>query len=63
MPTPIPLTDCPGLIDLMLAGDEHEASFTLNGVRVSVERIGDAAYLEAVTPDFGISDISGMVCR
>lgn len=53
MLTPIPLTDCPGLIDLMLTGDEHRTSFGLNGVGVSVERIGDAAYLEAACADFG----------
>ena len=53
MPTPIPLEDCPGLIDLMLTGDEHRASFGLKGVGVSVERIGDAAYLEAACPEFG----------
>jgi hypothetical protein len=53
MPTPIPLTECPGLIDLMLTGDEHRTSFGLNGVKVSVARIGDAAYLEAACPDFG----------
>lgn len=49
----IMLTDCPGLIDLMLTGDEHRTSFGLNGVGVSVERIGDAAYLEAACPGFG----------
>lgn len=53
MLTPIPLADCSGLIDLMLTGDEHRASFGLNGVGVSVERIGDAAYLEAACADFG----------
>lgn len=53
MLTPIPLTDCPGLIDLMLTRDEHRASFGLNGVGVSVERIGDAAYLEAACANFG----------
>lgn len=53
MPTPIPLEDCPGLIDLMLTGDEHHTSFGLNGVGVSVERIEDAAYLEAACPEFG----------
>ncbi len=47
------LADCPGLIDLMLTGDEHRTSFGLNGVGVSVERIEDAAYLEAACPDFG----------
>ncbi|WP_112384260.1 hypothetical protein [Sphingomonas carotinifaciens] len=46
------LADCPGLIDLMLTGDEHRTSFGLNGVGVSVERIGDAAYLEAACPEF-----------
>lgn len=55
MPTPISLSDCPGLIDLMLIGDEHEASFGLNGVGVSIERIGDTAYLEAACTDFGLS--------
>lgn len=52
MPTPIPLEDCPGLIDLMLTGDEHRTSFGLNGVGVSAERIGDAAYLEAACSEF-----------
>lgn len=52
MPTPIPLEDCPGLIDLMLTADEHRASFGLKGVGVSIERIGDAAYLEAACPEF-----------
>lgn len=55
MPTPIALTDCPGLIDLMLTGDEHGPSFTLKGVQCSVERIdGRHACFEAVTPTFGL---------
>ncbi len=53
MPTPIPLSDCPGLIDLMLTGEEHGVSFGLKGVGCSVERIGDAAYFEAACADFG----------
>lgn len=53
MPEPIPLSDCPGLIDLMLTGDEVDPSFTLNGVGVSVERVGNAAYLEAACSEFG----------
>jgi hypothetical protein len=53
MSTPIPLTHCPGLIDLMLTGEELGPSFTLNGVQCAVERIGDAAYLEAACPEFG----------
>jgi hypothetical protein len=36
MPEPIPLTDCPGLNDLTLTGDERGRSFTLNGVRRDV---------------------------
>jgi hypothetical protein len=53
MLTPIPLTDCPGLIHLMLTGDEHRPSFGFKGIGVSVERIGDAAFLEAACADFG----------
>lgn len=55
--TPISLSDCPGLIDLMLTGDELGPSFILKGVGVSVERVGNAAYLEAACPDFGLSVI------
>lgn len=57
MLTPIPLTDCLGLIALMLTGDEHRASFGFNGVGVSVERIGDTAYLKAACPEFAIAVI------
>lgn len=52
MLTPIPLADCPGLIALMVTGDEHRTSFGLNGVGVSVEQIANAAYLEAACSDF-----------
>jgi hypothetical protein len=55
MLTPIPLTACSGLIDLMLTGDEHRASFTINGVQCVVERVGDHASFEAITSDFGLS--------
>ncbi len=57
MPTPIPLSECPGLIDLMLTGEELGPSFTLNGVQCAVERVEDHACFEAVTPDFGLSVI------
>lgn len=53
MPTLIPLEDCPGLIDLMLTDDEHRTSFGFKGIGVSVERIGNTAYLEAACPEFG----------
>ena len=39
----------------MLTGDEHEASFTIDGVQCVVERIGDHASFEAITSDFGLS--------
>ncbi|WP_380872310.1 hypothetical protein [Sphingomonas sp. DBB INV C78] len=54
MPTPISLTDCPSLIDLMLTADELGPSFTVRGVPCSVGNIGDHACLEAVTEDFGL---------
>ncbi len=57
MPTSIPLTACPGLIDLMLTGEELGPNFTFNGVRCAVERIEEHAAFEAVTPDFGLSVI------
>jgi len=57
MPTPISFTDCPGLIDLMLTGDEHGASFTLNGVQCDVVQVEGHACFEAVTSDFGLSVI------
>ena len=52
---PISLTDCSGLIDLMLTGDEHEESFTIDGVRCVMERNGDHARFEATTSDFCLS--------
>ena len=52
MPTPIPLAECLGLIDLMLTGDEQ--SFDINGVRCSVENFEGHAYFEAATADFGL---------
>ena len=57
MPTPISLTDCPGLIDLMLTGEELGPSFTLNGVQCDVAQVESHACFEAVTPDFGLSVI------
>lgn len=54
MLTPISLTDCPGLIDLMLSGDEHGGSFDINGVQCMVKRVGDHASFEAITSDFGL---------
>ena len=54
MPTPIPFTECPGLLDLMLTGDEHGPNFDIKGVACSVEQIRGDAYLEAATPDFGL---------
>ena len=57
MPTPISLTDCPGLIDLMLTGEELGPSFTLNGVQCDVVQVEGHACFEAVTPDFGLSVI------
>tara|TARA_R110000868_G_scaffold411718_1_gene707981 strand:- start:3812 stop:4156 length:345 start_codon:yes stop_codon:yes gene_type:complete len=55
MPVPIALTDCLGLIDLMLTGDEHSPHFTLSGVQCAVERIeSHHACFEAVTSDFGM---------
>jgi hypothetical protein len=55
--TPIALADCPGLIHLMLTGDEDGPSFTLNGVQCVVERVESHATFEAVGPDFGLSVI------
>lgn len=55
MLTPIPLSDCPGLIGLMLTADERGASFTLNGAQCVVTRIGNAVHLEAITSDFILS--------
>jgi len=57
MPTPISLTDCPSLINLMLTGDQLGASFTLKGVRCDVVQVEGHACIEAVTPDFGLSVI------
>ena len=57
MPTPIPLIGCPGLIDLMLTGDELGPSFMLNDVQCVVERVEGHACFEAVSPDFGLSVI------
>ncbi|WP_162234221.1 hypothetical protein, partial [Novosphingobium sp. Leaf2] len=56
MLAPIRLTNCPGLIDLMLTAEEHsEPSFVLNGVQCAVSQIGGGhALLEAVTSDFGL---------
>lgn len=55
MITAISLTDCPGLIDLMLTGDEHGANFDIDGVQCMVKRVGDHASFEAITSDFGLS--------
>ncbi len=57
MPTPIPFTDCLGLLDLMLTGDERGPSFTIRDVQCSVAEVRRDAYLETVTPDFGLSVI------
>ena len=54
MTTPIPFTECLGLLDLMLTGDEHGPSFDIRGVACSVEQIRGDAYLEAATSDFGL---------
>lgn len=54
MATPISLTDCPGLIDLMLTCDERGQSFTLNGVRCDVVLVEGHACFEAMAPDFGL---------
>lgn len=56
MPTPIFLTDCPGLIDLMLTAEEQSGpNFVLNDVHCTVSQIdGRHALLEAVTSDFGL---------
>jgi len=54
VPTPIPLSDCPGLIDLMLTGDERGPSFDIKDVTFSVEQVRGDAFLEAITPDFGL---------
>lgn len=39
----------------MLIGEEHGASFDINGVQCMVKRVGDHASFEAVTSDFGLS--------
>jgi len=39
----------------MLTGDEHGASFDINGVECVVERVGDHATFEAISCDFGLS--------
>jgi hypothetical protein len=57
MLTPIPLSDCLGLIDLMLTGEEHGESFTLNGVQCDVVQVEGHACFEAAAPDFGLSVI------
>jgi hypothetical protein len=57
MPTPIALTDCLGLINLMLTADELGPSFTLDGVQCAVERVEGHVTFEAVSPDFGLSVI------
>ena len=54
MPTLISLTDCPGLIDLMLTGDERGPSFTIRCVQCAVGRVEGHATFEAVSPDFGL---------
>lgn len=54
MPTPIPLVDYPGLIDLMLTGEEHSSTYLLDGVPCSVKRVRGHAMLEAISPDFGM---------
>jgi len=51
MTTPIPLSDCPGLIDLMLTGEELGPSFDLNGAQCTVGRIAGHATFKAVSPD------------
>jgi hypothetical protein len=53
----IMLTDCPGLIDLMLTGDEHGMSFAIDGVECVIEHVEGHGIFEAVTPDFGLSVI------
>lgn len=55
--TAIMLTECPGLIDLMLTGNEHGMSFVSDGVECVVERVEGHGVFEAVTPDFGLSVI------
>jgi len=55
--TAIMLTDCPGLIDLMLTDNEHGMSFVSDGVECVVERVEGHGVFEAVTPDFGLSVI------
>lgn len=55
MPTPIPFTDCLGLLDLMLTSDERGRSFTIRDVQCSVAEVRGDAYLEAATPDFGLT--------
>ena len=54
MPTPINLFDCPGLIDLMLHGDERGPRFMLNGAQCTVEPIDGHACFQAATADFGL---------
>jgi len=54
MTTSIPFTECLGLLDLMLTGDEHGPSFDIRGVACSVEQIRGDAYLDAATSDFGL---------
>lgn len=53
MTTPISLADCPGLIDLMLTGDERGPNFTLSGQPCSVRRVDDVAVLEVLNGEFG----------
>lgn len=49
--------NCPGLIDLMLTGDEHDMSFAIDGVECMVARVEGHGVFEAVTPDFRLSVI------
>lgn len=57
MHTPLPPSDCPGLIDLMLNLEELGSRFILSGVQCAVERVEDHIAFEAITPKFGLSVI------
>lgn len=54
MLTPISLVDYPGLIELMLTGEEHSFPNRSDGVPCAVKRFRDHAILEVTGPDFGL---------
>lgn len=55
MPTSVPFTECLGLLDLMLTGEEHGPIFDLKGVSCSIQPIeGCHGCFEAATSGFGL---------